>query len=113
MSDLFETAPAESTTQTERSAPRVDLFALTRALVFTKEAYRTLRSKVQGRRNETMRITPAEDAAAQPEETFVIPPLMSKALTPWDLMDEADSTSGVTFSEFQARQLARQRRRAA
>jgi hypothetical protein len=115
MSGLLDTSsPIESTPQaTETRAPRVDLFALTRALVFTKEAYRTLKNKVRSRRNQTMRLVDGQEAsAAEPAETFVAAPLSivrDKALTPWDMMDDEETDAGVTFSEFQARQ----RRRAA
>ena len=83
---------------------RDDLFALTRALVFTKEAYRTLRTKSAppptppaGQRAPTLKVAGGREsypiAAAQP----------ARALTPWDLMDEVDSPEGVMFATFQRR----------
>jgi hypothetical protein len=121
MSGLLDTAtPVVSETQPAEASPaqRVDLFALTRALVFTKEAYRTLKAKVRGRRNEMMRLTPDDEGAAiEPAVTFIAAPLAmtrDKALTPWDLMDDEENDAGVTFAEFQQRRpLERQRRRAA
>lgn len=116
MSGLLDTSEPVATSidsPAKGPAPRVDLFALTRALVFTKEAYRTLKNKVRGQREETMRL--ADDSAgtnADEAVTFVAPPLSivrDKALTPWDMMDDEENMEGVEFTQFQRRQ----RRRAA
>ena len=85
-------------------AGRDDLVALTRALVFTKEAYRTLRTKAAppptppaGHHAPVLQVAGGREsypiAAAQP----------ARPLTPWDLMDEVDSPEGVTFATFQRR----------
>jgi hypothetical protein len=115
MSRLLDTSsPIETTPEpVQTPAPRVDLFALTKALVFTKEAYRTLKNKVRNRRTETMRLADSHETSAMEQaEVFVAAPLSivrDKALTPWDMMDDEESDGGVAFTEFQARQ----RRRAA
>lgn len=70
-------------------ADRGDLFALTRALVFTKEAYRTLR-----------RPRPAAPAPTEPIRVDIKPIV---ALTPWDLMDDEASEGGIAFTFFQRR----------
>ena len=80
-----------------------DLFALTKALVFTKESYRILRAKAIPRPRPPV----DEDASSRVIEA-VFPPRPARvkpdpALTPWDLMDEEDSPEGITFSLFQRR----------
>jgi hypothetical protein len=68
------------------SNPRSDRerFILTRAMVFTREAYRSLR------------IAPSHPPA--PAKGIGPAPL-----TPWDLMDEEESDAGIAFTLFQRR----------
>jgi hypothetical protein len=91
------------------------MFALTRALVFTKEAYRTLRAKVTPRRRPAIDDSEALAAATAQQAMMVgasaVSPMVSDAssltpadaLTPWDMIDEEDSPAGVTFTIFQQR----------
>jgi len=89
--------------------PSVDVMALTRALVFTKETYRTLRSKAESKA-EVVDLEAVARAArvaiesptlthARLPETHV----SDRALTPWDMIDEEPSPAGVEFTGFQQR----------
>lgn len=87
---------------------RTDVLALTRALVFTKEAFRTLRSRVKpGSRpsaDEAVIARATDALAGRAADACPSPaPRRGPALTPWDLMDEDDSPAGVTFAFFQRR----------
>lgn len=68
-------------------AERGEIFALTRALVFTKEAYRNLRWRGAH--------ASAPKAAASPAD--------SPVLTPWDMIDEEAGEAGIAFTPFQQR----------
>jgi hypothetical protein len=84
---------------------RTDVFTLTRALVFTKEAYRTLRSRGRDARPSPARNAAPEAAglaAAGPRRVGEAP-APARVLTPWDLIDEDPSPAGVTFTVFQQR----------
>lgn len=117
--------------RTEAAPARDDLFALTRALVFTKEAYRTLKTRSAPRptppaaaavtHGVAFRSEPAVQGFAQSlhgvgqPESFPITaaagavPQAERPLTPWDLMDESDARGGVTFAAFQRRPAASDR----
>lgn len=72
------------------SKDRGEVFALTRALSFTRRAYRTL----------TMR----SRSAPAPATAEVLNAIAAEpALTPWDMIDERDSQDGVAFTFFQQR----------
>lgn len=72
------------------SKDRGEVFALTRALSFTRRAYRTLMMR--------SRSTPSP---ATPEVLTAV--TAEPALTPWDMIDEHDSQDGVAFTFFQQR----------
>ena len=93
------------------STPRVDVFALTRALVFTKDTYRTLRAKVTQARERPPVDEHAVVQAAQAALASL--PIPERALTPWDLIDEEPSAAGVEFTNFQQRARDLQRELAA
>ena len=81
-----------------------DLLALTRALVFTKEAYRTLRTRSTSRPTPPAGpLAPTLKVAGRPESFPIAAARAERPLTPWDLMDEVDSPDGVTFATFQRR----------
>lgn len=99
-----------------------DLLALTRALVFTKEAYGRLRLKAAPRPDPagglpTPSLTmsanaavagstpagPSHRASTSSTAGVGVAAAPGRPLTPWELMDEGDATHGVTFADFQRR----------
>lgn len=69
------------------AADRGELFALTRALSFTRLAYQSLRPR------------------SRPSKPTVLSPIThpAPALTPWDLIEDRDTEGGVAFTAFQQR----------
>lgn len=85
-------------------AGRNDLFALARALVFTREAYRTLQTKATPRPTPPAgHPAPFLQVAGRPESFPIAAARPERPLTPWDLMDDHDSPEGVAFATFQRR----------
>lgn len=86
---------------------RADVFSLTRALVLTKEAYRNLWSRPRhagtagaAESSRSFGKTPTVRARRTASRKSTSVP---DVLTPWDLIDEDPSPTGVTFAVFQQR----------